>query len=291
MTVTTRPRRSLSLGGGALWVIGAMATTMVNACGGSAKVDVAEPTGDDKTVVDDAKPPSEGAEGGSEGEAAGEPDNATPKRADRVHHGGYETGYTLLLGQDIEESGFGLYSYILIRRAPMEEEQIERVVSVLEAVIAEREVSELRDAGFEKAELNVGHIPVCDDFDPEGIGDPAIVFQKYNYARAKHILSLLPEDRVGEGDGPYIVSTDAPVGNRRGLENVERLIVQDFTNVHPRVVSLWVREFVHQTKRANWWEPSLWSTVKKHLRNVLANSAEYVSQVEQAFRQILGDDE
>ncbi len=120
------------------------------------------------------------------------------------------TGQALLVDDQAETTGYGLYSYVLFESPPTAETK-----PIYLAVISAC-VKEFPDLGglaqkYRPESLNAMYIPVT-----QTITGPKAeeILQQYNYKRAKTILDQL--SNVQRNGGPYLVSSLGPVsiGNR-----------------------------------------------------------------------------
>lgn len=155
------------------------------------------------------------------------------------------TGRALIQGKDVENAGYGLYSYLLFARRSRDPASgtYQRYISALKAYLeiepvdAVRQHTPIRD-------VNITYLPIN--------GTPTDVIElldAYDYARAQRLLALV---RVPYGDGPMILSTRQPLSNAPSLP--EEYLLQDLSTVPPAVVSLWVRQFIRQAAQERFWE-------------------------------------
>lgn len=121
------------------------------------------------------------------------------------------TGRALLIGDQAETAGYGLYSYVLFESPPTPE------TKPIYLAIISAYVKEVPDLGgletkHRKESLNAMFIPVTgestDSTVPQG---PEDILQHYNYTRAQAILSQF--SNAPRNDGPYLVSSLAPVSS------------------------------------------------------------------------------
>ena len=222
------------------------------------------------------------------------------------------SGRSLLVDRDEEEQGFGLYSYLLFgspppresESPPSEESRSEvcppaeesraRYVAALQAYVDVVQPIEDVLRYREPATVNITYLPVK-SMVPEAVQEsPAALLDNYNYVRAELILdALAAEDDLR--DGPYILSYDQPLTDQSEL--TERYLFQDLSSVPPRLIRVWVKEFVNQVEQPEYWDRRFWPTFRLYLRQGLANLAEFQCFLpkeaadalsSQVFRRILG---
>ena len=211
---------------------------------------------------------------------------AAPAPPMRIEH----SGRSLLVDRDEEEQGFGLYSYLLFGSPPPQEsesrpseesrsevcppaeESRARYLATLQGYVDV--VQPIEDVlGYrEPATVNITYLPVK-SMVPEAVQEsPEALLDNYNYVRAEVILDALDgEDDLR--DGPYIVSYQQPLTGMSGLR--ERYLFQDLSSVPPRLIHLWVKEFLNQVEQPEYWDRRSWPTIRLYLRQGLANLAEF----------------
>ena len=171
-----------------------------------------------------------------------------------------KTGKALLIGDQAETAGYGLYSYVLFESPPNAETR-----PIYLAVISSclREIPDL--AGLEtkypnKKKLNAMYIPVTgDSTDSKSPQKTEEILQHYNYERAQAILNRLPT--VQKNGGPYMLSSLEPVSSNGSLSvslyqdlSVVRLASNQVDQ--PKMAYEWVLDFVDRvsTPQSTAWD-------------------------------------
>ena len=156
----------------------------------------------------------------------------------------------LLVGSSAEEPGFGMYSYILFGYPPLSpsdknSNQYQRAAKTAEAFLQMDAVSDIRRNGINPAEINLTYFPVIK---PPGANTADAFLMVYNYPRSHAILGLTGKS----GAGPYILSALIPLTGVRSFPS--HYLLQDLSEVPPRLVGLWVQHFREQSTQPRFWE-------------------------------------
>lgn len=185
-----------------------------------------------------------------------------------------ETGSALLLESQGEAAEYGLYSYLLLGSPPAGAVR-ERYLGVIEAVW--RLVPEIArlEAHVPRQELNIAYVPVTSP--PPGAVSAEWILEKYDYARARTILRLLPGTHR---DGPYVVSALRPLAAPTPLGPV---LFQDLSRVPPHLVSAWVKEFLNQAAQERFWEERTGQQLAHRLRLTIGVLAAGLPEVRRAL--------
>ena len=112
---------------------------------------------------------------------------------------------------------------------------------------------------------------------PPGAVSAEWILEKYDYARARTILRLLPGTHR---DGPYIVSALRPLAAPTPLGPV---LFQDLSRVPPHLVSAWVKEFLNQAAQERFWEERTGQQLAHRLRLTIGVLAEGLPEVRKAL--------
>jgi hypothetical protein len=201
-------------------------------------------------------------------------------QSDSSAHGGgatwtrRRTGYAYLLRGGSEESGYGLYSYILFDHHPTAEEY-DRFVALLVAVLARPTVGSL-ERYVSRQHINVTEIPLDVDRtaaipqwpSPEQYPKMADwILDNYDYGRATAILGSLPQRA---GPGPVIISV---LHAANPNEQPHPVFFQDLSRAQPRVMATYVAEFVQQAGRDRFWDEPALAAFGVGLSNFLQTAA------------------
>ena len=181
------------------------------------------------------------------------------------------TGYAFLLRGQAEESGYGLYSYILLDHHPSAEEH-DRFVALLVAVLARPTVGSLQSY-VSRQHINVTEIPLEVDR-PEEIARAQTpekmagwILDNYDYGRATAILGSLPQRA---GPGPVIISVLHPANPE---ESPRPVFFQDLSHAQPKVMATYVGQFVQQAGKERFWDEPALAAFSVGLSNFLETAA------------------
>jgi hypothetical protein len=180
------------------------------------------------------------------------------------------TGVALLPQPEKEESGYGLYSYALLARAPGKNE-LPKYQAFLRVLLELPPASDLANY-IAKGQINITYIPVK-TATPSGWDDLKIddrvdfVIAHYDYARAAVLLALLPQKT---GIGPVITSVLVPISSGGKPHPV---LVQDLTTAQPALMDDYVSQFVSQAAQDRFWDAKMLDNFRLTLRNLLETAA------------------
>lgn len=184
--------------------------------------------------------------------------------------GGHKTGRAFLPTGQNEESGYGLYSYLLFGTQPTEGTR-ERYLAAIRAYVETIETVEKLRTQFSKRELNITYLPVTEE--PASDKPPAEwLLDHYDFARAIKLLGAFPQ---AGGLGPYLFSTLEPA-SRLAAENKNvacPCLFQNLTTVEPSIMVLWIHEFKKQAEQEEFWRQDTRETAMLKLRNAIALGA------------------
>jgi hypothetical protein len=181
------------------------------------------------------------------------------------------SGRAFLRAGKPENSGYGLYSYVLFGEAPNAGNR-DLYRAILSAFLSMQEVRRYEEENQQRSSLNVTYLPL-QDLPP---ADAAVdwLLDHYDYARAQIILSRLM-NRIA---GPYIISYSAPLSAASTVDG-GRLLVEDLSGVPPDLAFLWMNEFTAQAGRPQYWD-------KPAVRNLMLNLRTQVAVAAQAFEDV-----
>lgn len=188
---------------------------------------------------------------------------------------------SLLVKDQQEASGFGLYTYILFG-SRLDEEMQKRGRKVVETFW--RIALQLPSADAVSPNLNVVYFPVSaapamelskQMEDPVQAG--AWIIDHYDVHASSRILAAFGlADNVR---GPYLVSALKPA--KAGVQG--RILFQDLSDskVHDELITAWVERFAGAATRAQDWQP----TTFERLQLTLANAVRIAADVKDPIRQ------
>lgn len=140
-----------------------------------------------------------------------------------------------LLSSQIEESGFGLYGYVLLARKPQNQSEFNRYLRLFKSFYSSLYPS--RDylvRWREKKALNITYWPLLDEARSRIIsakekGEFAV--NNYDYPRSRLMLHRI---RGLYAPGPFVVAYNTPLGvpNDRFRVRRQEVLILDLSNVH-----------------------------------------------------------
>jgi hypothetical protein len=190
-----------------------------------------------------------------------------------------------------QQPDFGLYTYVLFRRHQTESEIKSRYREALREFLNLEDIKEFPiKTPAERSRLNVTGIPVwqrgLDKFvlvhKAEDINAvlARLLDKEYRYADAELVLRVIPE---ADGEGPFLLSAHEPL-LRKDPRRPERYMVQKLSWVPPRLVGLWLREFLAAVEKEQTWDPRSIPALVLKLRTSIAVAAEAFKGAEQAAK-------
>jgi hypothetical protein len=183
----------------------------------------------------------------------------------------------LLLDESREEDGYGLYSYVLFGR-PATDSTRERYIAVLREYLALPEAARFKKNKVPLSQLNVTYLPATGRPQDE---TPEKALDVYDYARAQELLAMIPGGpRI---DGPYIVSSQVRLSELSGTLTGNYLY-QDMSSVPPSIIVLWVREFMMQAGKKDYWRRRDGPHAALQLRTAIARLATGIDPTRKALK-------
>jgi hypothetical protein len=163
------------------------------------------------------------------------------------------TGRTLLVDNQAETVGYGLYSYVLFESPPTSQTK-PLYLAIISACLKEfPDLDGLRKEHRPES-LNVIHFPATRNISAPRAEE---ILQYYSYERAQAILDRLP--KIQKNGGPYLVSSLAPASSRSGTS---LFLYQDLSAVRfvssqegqTQMASDWVLSFVNRVSKPRAWD-------------------------------------
>jgi hypothetical protein len=231
------------------------------------------------------------------------------------------TAAAFLTPLESEEPGIGLYSYILLGSRP-ESPSSERWLRYHRTIVAFLRMPDMheilpyvpperRNITFLPTSCSVSELPKAPtDFFrfaqerleryrmehqeageilSHDIGGPysrsnpeataSVLVSSYDYARAEALLSLL---RSPHTEGPYIISATQPLSKLGTLPS--QYLYQDLSSVPPRLVLLWINEFMSQAQEPEFWRTRTGEQFILRLRTAIAVAGEQMPDFSGAIR-------
>jgi hypothetical protein len=134
------------------------------------------------------------------------------------------TGKALLIGDQAETAGYGLYSYVLFDSPPTAETKPHYLAVILACLKEFPDLGGL-ETKYRPEMLNAMYIPLTGDIKSPSLEQSEHnrlklqaeeILQQYNYTRAQTILNQL--SKIQRNGGPYLVSSLKPVSNGSGTD-------------------------------------------------------------------------
>jgi len=180
----------------------------------------------------------------------------------------------------VELPGYGLYSYLLMKRRPTDATagKYKAAITAFLALVQPLAASEPRPP----ASINLTVLPLAESAERlsargAGLWNADVLLGVYDYDRAAAILAELDE---GAGDGPIIVSCKCRLTSGRFQGPA---IYQDLTGVPAHVVEAWVRQFLVQSSGERFLEPNALAIFALRLRTLVAQVAGVAPNVVEAL--------
>jgi hypothetical protein len=168
-----------------------------------------------------------------------------------------------LISGRTEETGYGLYSYLLLGSPPADASR-ERYRRAIEAYVGLIPDITGLEQYVTRRELNVTYLPLT-RLPPAGPIPLNWALEHYDYARARVLLGRLPGDYR---DGPYLISSLGPL--TATTASPPRYLFQDLSRTPAPLVTLWVKEFLNQAAQERFWEEPTARSLALKLRTTIA---------------------
>ncbi|MEO7190001.1 MAG: hypothetical protein ABI051_02990 [Vicinamibacterales bacterium] len=164
----------------------------------------------------------------------------------------------------VADTGFGLYSYFLMRE-PSNAGETGRAATFtgafLDALVAVAD----QDTYVERRRLNGSYLPVTMEPPPRlGVEEQRVWMREhYDYAQARRLLSLYP---TLTGRGPFIIAVTAPL---RGA--IKPMLPWDFSDVDADAIGPAVNRFANQAAQLyDWQDQGSLQTLRDQLLTTVA---------------------
>jgi len=178
-----------------------------------------------------------------------------------------EATFSVLLAQEAELEGYGLYSYLLFGSEPADDAARERYVAALISISSLPPTRQMRRT-FSKEALNITYVPLTNAVEiksrPTDRKAALTMLNAYNYPRARFLIDKVDSKLRG---GPYIISVLKPLSSAD--HTPDRFLFQDLSSVTPRVINSWVTIFQSEAAREEFWEPETARRFAGDLRTVI----------------------
>jgi hypothetical protein len=195
---------------------------------------------------------------------------------DKAQRGsGRETGRTFLLKGTSEQSGYGLYSYLLFGLTPDASSRGRYLEAINTYLTIINSLDELTDY-VPTSKLNVTYLPI--KVAPPPSPTATWILDNYDFARARAILDKLPGDYHA---GLFLVSGLRPLTDAQTTS--DHYLFQDLTTVPsnpPELIAWWVREFLNQAAQERFWNPRNAELLELRLRTTISVMAAGLPEVQ-----------
>ncbi|HEU4890429.1 MAG TPA: hypothetical protein VFT47_02695, partial [Vicinamibacterales bacterium] len=193
------------------------------------------------------------------------------------------SGRTLLARANREEIGYGLYTYVLFGAQPNAAMR-ERFMAAIDAYLNVIPDIEGFQQNLALPQRNVTFFPVDQPLSTDIRSDAATfkawLLEHHDYARARQILQPIEAARR---DGPFLLSCAEP--RSAAPKSAGPCLFQDLSTVPPRVVTLWMQEFINHAQMAQFSKTAFAPPFAVRVRTVIALLADNVPIV--AFDQLI----
>ncbi len=195
----------------------------------------------------------------------------------------FQASRALLIENTSERPGYGLYSYILLSKAsdPINND---KYLALIESYLNKIPETEKTEHYISRKQINIIYLPLTAE-SPNGFKNFNIqqkcnwILDNYDFVRAGYYLSKFTDEQIG--NGPYIVSYMKPLSSDSAITN--KYLIQDLSYVHPRIVSLWVDEFLKQSSKTKYWDKENLNKFADVLRNSIAIGADGLKEVSESL--------
>ena len=187
-----------------------------------------------------------------------------------------ESGYSPLLPRQLETTGYGLYSYVLLDHSNAGEKQ--RNIGVLSAFLELLVKLNDLESFFPRHSINITYVPVKSAVPAPLAASPDWVLANYDFGRAKYLLSKLPGSHR---KGPYIISVTIPLSTADGSPS--RYLLQDLSPVPPRLIAAWSRAFIEQAAQERFWETGNSKSLILRIRTRLGQAGDELKDTMEKF--------
>ena len=196
--------------------------------------------------------------------------------------GGLRSARRYLLPNEKEETGYGLYSYLLFPAPPRTEEEKARYLKTLEScLLVMQDVEDHIQRHRRPSELNATHIPVTEvpKYSKVSAEWAANALNVYDYTTAQKLLDKL--DKTYQR-GPYLISVLKKPLSLRTMPVQEHLL-QDFTGKVPELASSVVDLFTYRAAQQRTWSEAALRVFSLNVRNLIAVAGKVTPQVANAL--------
>ncbi|WP_141654400.1 hypothetical protein [Candidatus Nitrospira nitrosa] len=169
------------------------------------------------------------------------------------------TGRTLLVDNQAETAGYGLYSYVLFASPPTAQTK-PLYIAIISACLTEFPDLGRLTPEHSSESLNVIHLPVRRNISAPRAEE---ILEYYSYERAQTILGQF--SRIQKNGGPYLLSSLAPVSDSHRYspslyQDLSAVYLVSNPGAHTDIAKDWVLSFVEQVNRPKVWDRATLAT-------------------------------
>ena len=166
---------------------------------------------------------------------------------------------------ETEESGYGLYSYLLFSAPPKNKEEETRYLKTIESLVTLGDIEEFLKRHVRPSQLNATFIPVTKVPEPgKSHAESAVkVLSAYDYTAAQILLNKL--DKIYQR-GPYLISVLKPLSGTAAPVH----LFQDLTGVVPDLAWNWIEFFTYRAAQERSWKEESLKRFGLTMRNLIA---------------------
>jgi hypothetical protein len=202
--------------------------------------------------------------------------------------GGYETGRSILLPDQEEDKGYGLYSYLLLG-SETDDTNHRRYLNAIIQYLKFPSVKKLERYGLQPEELNITYLPLERQLEQNLLRELQTrdydkyteiaewILRHYDYARARTLLRTLPGNNLA---GPYIISFLKPLGKN---VLVPPYLYVNISEVPPDLVKTWMKYFQNQAAQERYWDEEVCRRLVLKLRTSIGVAADGLPDVIKAL--------
>lgn len=182
-----------------------------------------------------------------------------------------------------EQTGYGLYSYLLFSAPPNGQEETARYLKTIEAcLLVIQDVEDFLARHVRPSRLNATYIPLKKSPAPGASNADwaANVLAAYDYAAAQILLGGLDKSYT---KGPYLISTLKPLSDASQPAHQ----VEDLTGVVPDLAQDWVKQFTYLAAQERSWSEESLQRIGLRLRNVIAVGGKVAPETLQGLAKLI----
>lgn len=207
------------------------------------------------------------------------PTPAHPQPIGGGHSNPTHTGISFLVGGQNEESEYGLYSYLLLKR-PTSTTARQRCLLTIRAFL--QSIPRIRELQKYVARPNLNNTYILINEDAPQNPSAEWILENYNYTLSSVLLRNI-DGAVGAG--PYIVSSLATLSRESRLSGNYLNLNLSTVPARRDIINLWVKGFVSRASEKYSWHGEVGPQFTLQLRSYIATAVEGSKAISQAWPQ------